>query len=998
MGLTSFMSTVASAAAEISKKPMSSFSFLETAVKDENFIIAKDGSLATVIRVDGTRMILGPEEMESLVHSMTLKMSAHFGRPGHAMQVWFARDPDYSPTLIKQLMVTPRTIGRRLNLNLDDLFSERERYLPKWITWEGFYMVLWTRLSILTKKEMQRAKIEKRAPSGWPVMADAQNVHLTVRAVMDRHRSYTRAVLSDLRDVGLRAEALENHDALKAIRWSVYPDQTGADWNAYCVGDKIPSRRPEVGPRDASHVFWPRLDDQIFDRESERINPRVVRVGNRLFAGVDMQIGPQEIMPFSDFLRRMIDNDEFPWRVSFLLESEGMSFLAIKSFIAAVFTLTNSENRQIRDAIKMLNELKTQGEVMIRFRTSFATWAPAGEVRLIEERASRLQRAIESWGYCSATPLAGDPLAGAFSSALGLDAASTAPAGIPPLKDAIYMLPWNRDASPWKTGAVLFRTPDGRPWPYQPGSSQQDTFIDLVFAPPGKGKSVWMNTTNLAVCLSPVATSGTGGVQLPRVAIIDIGPSSSGLISLIKESLPPDRRHEVAYYRMRMTRDYAVNPFDTQLGCRRPFPLERAFLVNFLSVLGTPVGETSPPEGLSDVAGAAVDTLYEIFDDQYTKGQPKQYVEGEDPFVDRAIAKYNVKIGQQEAWWAVVDKLFAKGAVHEAMLAQRYAVPKLEDILTAIREAPIEDVLGTAKVQTGERVVNVFSRMISTAVREYAVLTMPTKFDIGGARIVSLDLDEVAPRGGGPADKQTALMYMLARFVLAKDFYLNEEVLKAVPKQYVEHHRKLIRRIRETPKRLVYDEFHRTATSQMVREQVLVDMREGRKWGVHIVLASQLLDDFSKDMVDMASGTWIMGVGNDRAADDAAKIFGLSNTAREIVKRDLRGPGPRGAPFLTVLQLKDGKHEHLLYNTLSPMEAWAFSTTAEDVQLRNRLYDRIGAIEARRRLGRRYEGGSAKAEIERRVQIAIEQGQSDEAAQQGVVQQIVEEICLMAME
>lgn len=28
-------------------------------------------------------------------------------------------------------------------------------------------------------------------------------------------------------------------------------------------------------------------------------------------------------------------------------------------------------------------------------------------------------------------------------------------------------------------------------------------------------------------------------------------------------------------------------------------------------------------------------------------------------------------------------------------------------------------------------------------------------------------------------------------------------------------------------------------------------MREGRKWGVQIVLASQLLDDFSDDMVDM---------------------------------------------------------------------------------------------------------------------------------------------------
>lgn len=997
------MSTAASAIAEVTKKPMSSFSFLESGVSGENVLVGKDGSLATVIRIDGTRMILGPEEMESLVHGMTLKMSAYLGRPGHAIQVWFARDPDFSPTLVKELMQTPRKISGRLNLDLDDLFSERERYLPNWITWEGFYMVLWTRLSILNKREMKHAKIERQAPKGWPIMADAQNTHLTVQALRDRHRSFSIAFLSDLKDVGLRAEALEVHDALKAVRWSVYPDQTGADWRPYMVGDKIPLRRPEIGEKDASHVFWPRLDDQIFDREAERVNPRIVRIGNRLFGGVDMQIGPQEITPFSRLLRKMIDDDEFPWRASFLLESEGLSFLSVKSFIAAIFTLTNSENKQIRDAIKELGRKQAEdGAVIIRFRTSFATWGPPDQLRLIEERVSRLQRAVESWGYCSATPLAGDPLAGAFSSTLGLNAASTAPAGIPPLQDAVLMLPWNRDASPWKTGAVLFRTPDGRPWPYQPGSSLQDTFIDLVFAPPGKGKSVWMNTTNLAMCLSPIATTGTGGVQLPRIAILDIGPSSSGLISLIKESLPPDRRSEVAYHRLQMKREFAINPFDTQLGCRRPFPLERAFLVNFLSVLGTPVGETAPPEGLSDVAGAAVDTLYEIFDDRFSKGQPKQYVPEVDRYVDRAIQKYNIRVTERMTWWSVVDRLFEKGdtqAIQAAVMAQRHAVPKLEDVLTAIREKHIEDVQGTAKIQTGELVINVFARMISTAIREYPVLTDPTRFDIGNARIVSLDLDEVAPRGGGPADKTTALMYMLARYVLAKDFYLNEEVVQYIPEDYRKYHRPRIRRIRETPKRLVYDEFHRTAASRMVREQVLVDMREGRKWGVHIVLASQLLGDFTKDMVDVASGIWIMGVGNDRVADEAAEVFGLSKTATHIVKRELRGPGPKGAPFLTILGLKDGKHEHLLYNTLSPIEAWAFSTTAEDAQLRNRLYEHLGAVQARRRLGRRYAGGTAKAEIERRIQIEIERGNlNEEKAQDGVIQQIVNEIIAMPPE
>ena len=53
------------------------------------------------------------------------------------------------------------------------------------------------------------------------------------------------------------------------------------------------------------------------------------------------------------------------------------------------------------------------------------------------------------------------------------------------------------------------------------------------------------------------------------------------------------QRHLVAHHRLRMTPDYAINPFDTQLGCRYPMPQERSFLLNFLILLSTP-GETSP--------------------------------------------------------------------------------------------------------------------------------------------------------------------------------------------------------------------------------------------------------------------------------------------------------------------------------------------------------------------------------------------------------------------
>lgn len=57
----------------------------------------------------------------------------------------------------------------------------------------------------------------------------------------------------------------------------------------------------------------------------------------------------------------------------------------------------------------------------------------------------------------------------------------------------------------------------------------------LDFAPMGYGKSVFMNYSNLSLILSPDLS------ELPFISIIDVGPSSRGLISLIRNALPPEK-------------------------------------------------------------------------------------------------------------------------------------------------------------------------------------------------------------------------------------------------------------------------------------------------------------------------------------------------------------------------------------------------------------------------------------------------------------------------
>jgi intracellular multiplication protein IcmB len=146
-------------------------------------------------------------------------------------------------------------------------------------------------------------------------------------------------------------------------------------------------------------------------------------------------------------------------------------------------------------------------------------------------------------------------------------------------------------------------------------------------------------------------------------------------------------------------------------------------------------------------------------------------------------------------------------------------------------------------------------------------------------------------------------------------------------------------------------------------------------------------------MVDLATGVWVLGTAiSDKAVDNVVERFGLSNTARQVIRYRLTGPKSIGAPCLLVMGTTSGRYEQHLYNTLGPIELWALSTSAEDVAIRNRLYGFLGASRARQMLANNYPGGSARNEIRRRVLANSEGGDSRQAMISAVIEEIVNEM------
>ena len=787
--------------------PVHSYCRLETV--DNGVLVADDGSLVSLLHLEGSLKHVGVEEYAAIVSSLTEKLQATLSKPGHALQVVFEYDPESSGERIAELLEPSRLTAHNLGLHIGPLLEDWGHALQRYCALETCWIVLWTRPAVLPDTLRKTALKERDAAmSKMPTLAGCQQIARAVATLHDAHNGFLTGVLDAFRQADLLAWPLTAHDALRDIRLCIAPEFTNRAWRALVPGDPLPLRLPDpdTGKREALHnVLYPDFRTQLWPREGNMVSRSAIRIGERIYGPLIMTLMPQTPKPFQDFFRVLARRDErLPYRMSFLLEDGGLN-MGLKPLLAAILAFTNADNKRLNNAVETLRTLDLEGVCCVKFRICLCTWACVRENEqdahlLLRRRVAELSKAVQGWGTCDVTEALGDPLLGVTATLPGMMPSSPAPVTAAPLQDAIGMWPL-RSASPWKEGSLLFRTQDGKIMPFAPNSSEQAAWIDLGVAPMGGGKSVFLNAMNFAF------VTQAGLSRLPWLSIVDVGPSSSGLITLLKENLPEGKKHLAAYHRLSMTPDYAVNPFDTPLGCRKPLPSHKAFLVNLLSLLATPLDVTAPADGVPGLIGRAIDLAYEELSDG---NHPRLYQPNVLPELHELIVHEGISRDASTSWWEVVDGLFERGHVHETLQAQRYAVPLLADVGAQIRQN--KGIQNTYE----EHTINNVWRSLLDAIEAYVILKEPTRFDLGDAQIVSLDLDEVAPRGGATADRQSAVMYMLARHVLGSRFFLMPADVQLMPEYYQDYHARRIEAIREDPKRLCYEEDYRRKISSVL--------------------------------------------------------------------------------------------------------------------------------------------------------------------------------------
>ena len=953
-------------------------------VMNDDVILTTTEDMMSVVEIRGARRLMGHSEYESMAEHLSnlfIKIMKSGNGKQHSFAIGYRSSPESSKRLLSEIfrpnLMTLRRFGSVESILIDDQIKALSEKCRE----ETMYIILMTHKSGLSAADRERfdewrtktsAQMYQAAPGTSMADGHAQNLRLPPPVLMPRHQAALKNFVLDLeRDVraggvGVLAHVLSGEEGLSLMRRHLDASNFDSSWRPRLIGGKSSSVvLPGVSARKSSgsHLMPMRLSRQMVSEPLVEVFGDV-ECAKRLglyYAGIVLDVPPESgSAPFSELMERI--DRSLPFSVNMEIVSNGVDRRKMDLLFAGFVGAMGDYNKRVKEAWALLKKMKQAGTYIGAMRVTMVTWAASEEAVVLN--LSILKSSVESWDSCVASNETGSPGLLALSAAAGFTnrlPASYIPA---PMYEIARMAPVFSSASVWSDGQLITHTKEGRPYPVAFGSTMQNFWGTLIFAPSGFGKSFLMNTINMGIMLSP------GLENLPYLTVIDVGPSSSLVMDLTRSVLPAHLARQVISIRIRNDEQFSVNPFDTQLGCERPTEVDRDFQVCVVSTVCIGLG----PEG-DRFIGQVIDEAYKMYSRQSPSQRRWEMTMHEG--INAALTSIGFRLEHKTFVWEVVDALFMANRIDDASIAQRFAVPRMADLIKACRTKEMLDTWGKLPTPLGELVIDVFSRCIQTAQAEYSLVCGVTQFDIGSARAISIDLEEVVT--GSESDegkRRAAMMFLFARRLGAKNYFLRwDEIASLIDPRYHAYQFDRIKRLEESLKFLEYDEMHYASGIPSMARRVQEDLRVGRKYKCVTMMASQQLADFPSIAVDNCYSYFILGAGADSSLSQIESVFGLSASESYAIQSECNGPGRLFGMFKTV----KGKTSQVLYTTAGSFTKWAFSTSKDDALLRSALTrlldgDYLAALKA---LSAAYPSGSARDEMEkyRRSRTGVSDGE-----------------------
>lgn len=933
---------------------------------DEDFTIAQvNGDLLTVIDIRGARKYVGRNDFAVMTEnfSKALEKLCKSGKGDqHSFSMGFRSDPAQADRLVGDILAPQVVTAKRFGIENIRMLKERRKSLSSQCVDETVYLVVRTHKNALQPHE-RKSQAEERMRISKKLNDESGGVQVSNRlaqiplaplgALGPRHTAAVRSLVDDLsRDIEsggaqLLLKTLSTHEAVNMIRRHVDAVPPALNWRPRLIGDKDAAvgSSSQARKKESSSFFPVRLSRQMVTSGIDDVfdSKELCCKDNVWYGSVVLEILPDSgSAPFHDLASRI--GRELPWRVSFEILPNGQDLRKMEKMLAAMLGAVGEYNKTIRKAFDELKALSEDNQYIGGLRAVFTTWGASKQEASL--RLANLTSSVESWDSAGCTNETGEPGRAMLASAAGF--ANRSPASfIPaPLRDIANMMPFSRPASIWDRGQIVFATLEGRPYPVEFGSTLQNYWATIGFAPTGSGKSFTLNILNSGLLLA------YGAQEIPPITLVDVGLSGKLVMDWFRSILPPHMRDQVLSISIRNDSEYTVNPFDTQPGFDVPLPGDVDYLTAVFGTLAPSCG----PE-----AEKFFERVIRVAFEKFGRESPdaKRWQAAFDVKVSAALDKIGFVVNERTRVWSVVDALFDAGMMDEFSSAQRFAMPTLQDVPKIAADSRVANVYGGA-VHNGERIIDIFTRNIVASLDSYAIISGYTQFNIGAARAVSIDLQEVVGSMTSEEGKRrSGLMFLLARRIGARNYFLKwDEISKLCPPRYAAYQEKRINKLWETIKFLQYDESHYFSGIESVTKLVRSDLRTGRKFNLITAMFSQMLDDFPPAVLENTYIFFIMGLGDSSPAV-VRETFALTADEMKAISDHCTRPGTMFARFKT----QRGTLSQVVRLHASAYERFAFTTSGKDQALRAALAKLIPYDKVLDLLADKFPQGSAEAYI-----------------------------------
>ena len=956
---------------------------LNLPIGNSGVITCKDGSIVSVIEIRGCRRYIGMAEHASNVKALSESLMPFYKSKCHDIGFYFETDND--PNVLRKKLddiYSPVDSAiKALNLNYENIINEEKDVLMPVTHVENCWLVCWT-----NKKVYSQVPANERV-TGDDIQHFHSNSYQNMNGVTDyamrgsAHDAMMSSIMSVLKERQFSVRQLSTANIIRSIRNCIDANKTGKNWEPTIVGNRkslfvYPPDNPKKALKEgAAGIMPPKLGSQVWPCEPSTLEgkPEVLKVGNRIYKVMVLKVQPNGPVPFAKLLKETSALN-IPFRFSGLLKSSGSSMLAAKMIVASVTTILPipSRAKMLRDELSKIDKfVKANRTVDSAIQMTFVTWDHADNLRELEFKSDKLLQIINSWNQASAYFVKDDIQEGFCSSLPAYRNGSIAPAAVGPLEDIIHCMPITRPTMPFDKGGMCLRSEDGRLMPFQPFDyNVMRHHVYLVAGEPGYGKSAFIN--NLQVSLLSASN------DIPYIGIADVGTSSLGAIQLAQSMLPEGKKHYAMYHRMKNREEESYNFLEPDYGLRKPIKEHFDEIVNQLELMLSDDRAGALHGDMPGLIRAVLRLAYRTRSDEGSKADPERFKRNKQndkhwPQIAKALNEIGFVPNSDHTWWQIFDALYERDFFHEASLVMRFAAPTLPMLAQIATRPDIrEEYPGT--YDTGTLLVDYFARRIGELVESYPIFSTYTKLDLGDARIISLDLEEVVPRaseGDFSLKKQGAIFFGTAARILTSRFFWKEDRLELIPEKYHSYHEPRIRSIRQTTNALQIDELQRFSGIDQADQLCIKIANEGRKWEIGVILSSQDVTETPDRLVAFSTARIICGF-EEKSVGNVRDFFKLDETEVELIVRKIRPPSKDGGWVLMQLDADEGMYSHLLNIRMGAEKLWGLSTRNKDAIVRTHVYKEFGDVLGRSLLSKMYPSGSIGDEYDFRIQSLSE--------------------------